>query len=301
MKNLEVQFNTRTLGIDSSTKELRRRYRKSEGFKRLLQAVAAAQLRNRRVTLKASNAKALRALERAVCGVRRTMEVDIQGRAARQVYLMKDGKAWVQVKKSHAVRAMKATTPDTLAVMPVWVYSPDISWRAARKLDALTAPEDVYIAPEVIEFSEPRERENAHPNQHEEDASSYNDAGVLETPSERRERRIHEGLSTERREAWDDSWKPLPLKATVPERLPVTEKELPEAPYYQATEARMPREAQAELSGERTAYQKRRSELDIDHNEQLDFADIDELLSSGDLEADMLEPWEALERFSAAQ
>ena len=301
MKNLEVQFNTRTSGIDSSTKELRRRYRKSDGFKRLLQAAAAAQLRNRGVTLKASNPKALRALERAVCGVRRMMEVDIGNEAARQVYLMKDGKAWAQVKKSHAVRAMQETTLDTLAVMPVWVYSPSISWSAARKLDALTAPEDVYIAPEVVEFSEPRERESAHPNQHEEDASSYNDAGVLETPSERRERRNHEGRSTEHREAWEDSWKPLPLKATPPERLPVTVKALPDAPYYQATEARMPREAQAELSEERTAYQERRAELDIDHNEQRDFADIDELLSSEDLEVDMLEPWEALERFSAAQ
>ncbi len=301
MKNLEVQFNTRTTGIDSSTKELRRRYRKSEGFKRLLHAAAAAQLRNRRVTLKASNVKALRALERAVCGVRRTMEVDVQGQAARQVYLMKEGKTWAQVKKSAAIRAMKATTPDTLAVMAVWVYSPSISWRAARKLDALTAPEDVYIAPEVIEFSETRERESAHPNQHEEDASSYNDAGELETPSERRERLTRSGFGGARREAWEDSWKPLPLKATAPERLPITVKELPEAPYYQATEAQMPREAQAELSAERATYQMRRAELEGDHNEQLNFTDIDELLSSEDLEADMLEPWEALERFSAAQ
>ena len=134
MKNVEVQFNTRTYGVKSSTKELRRRYRQSEGFKRLLHAAAAAQLRNRLVTLKGSNPKATRALERAVCGVRRTMELDTNGHAARTAYLMRAGKTWEEVHKASAVKAMKATTPDTLGVMSVWVYSPTISHRAAAEL-----------------------------------------------------------------------------------------------------------------------------------------------------------------------
>ena len=76
---------------------------------------------------------------------------------------------------------------------------------------------------------------------------------------------------------------------------------LPEAPYYHATEARMSAAAQAELSAEREAYQQRRAQLDDDENEQLELTDIDELLSTEDLESDMLEPWEAMERYAAAQ
>ena len=65
MKNVRVEFNTRTLGIKSSTEELRRRWVKSPGFQRLLKKAANDKLRGRPVTLEASNSKALRALEQA--------------------------------------------------------------------------------------------------------------------------------------------------------------------------------------------------------------------------------------------
>lgn len=325
MKNVEVQFNTRTYGVKTSTKELRRRYSQSQGFKRLLHAAADAQLKNRPVTLWASNPKALRALERAVCGVRRTMEIDTAGHAARTVYLMRDGRTWTEVHKASAIRAMKATTPDTLAVMPVWVYSPTISWAAAAQLTAKTAPEQITISPEIIEFTETRECESAHPNPHDEERSAYNDAGELEMPHERQERLQREGVSTERKEAFEDTWRPLPLRK-ADEPTPVlnrhpnaawyepsevtghtapktaTAKELPAAPWYHAAEAQMNKEQQDLLSAERRAHQERRAALDDDENERLLCAELGESLADDeDLEAGMLEPWEAMERYAAAQ
>ena len=325
MKHVEVQFNTHTYGVKSSTEELRRRYKQSEGFKRLLHAAAAAQLKGDPVTLKGSNPKATRALERAVCGVRRTMEIDTEGHAARTAYLMRDGRTWTEVHKASAIRAMKATTPDTLAVMPVWVYSPTISWAAAAKLTAKTAPEQIIISPEIVEFTETRERESAHPNPHEEERSAYNDAGELETPDERRERLQREGVSTERKEAFEDAWRLLPLRKadeptpvlnrhpnaawyepskvtghTAPKTAAV--KELPAAPWYHATETQMNKEQQDILSAERKAHQERRAALDDDENERLLCAELGESLADDEnLEAEMLEPWEAMERYAAAQ
>ena len=301
MKNVQVEFNTRTQGIKSSTKELRRRWVKSPGFQRLLKKVAYDRLRGEPVTLKASNPKALRALERAVykLGVRE-FELPTNGHAARQVYLMRQGKAWSEVHKASAVRAMRETTPDTLAVMPLWVYSPSISWRAAAKLDAKTAPEPVYLAPETVEFSENRESESAHPNIFEEDASSYNDAGELETPSERRERLEREGVSLAHPERFEDAWRPLPLKKHAPARAPIAKKDLPAAPYYYATEAQMDKETQAELSAESKAQRERRALLADDEAERLLCAELGEALADDeDLEAEMLEPWEAWEHYAA--
>lgn len=345
MNNISVQFNTKTVGVETSTKELRRRYRASEGFKRLLHAAAAAQLKGDLVTLKSSNSKATRALERAVCRVRRTMEVDTEGRAARSVYLMKRNKVWTEVHKAVAIHAMKATTPDTLAVMPVWVYSPTISHRAAARLVARTAPESITaILGEVenIEYRENRSRatdkrgdtaqtESAELTPWEEETAEYNDAGVLETPAERQEREqndrntkeqqgiriARERAAAEGREfippttrseapkpaprfheyihAWERTLAPAPTPST---------RELPEAPYYHATEGKMNkanRAAWETLSDERAAHQQRRTALDDDENEQLELADLDAELSPNDLEADMLPAWEAMERYAAAQ
>ena len=345
MKHVEVQFNTRTYGVKSSTKELRRRYKQSEGFKRLLHAAAAAQLKGDPVTLKGSNPKATRALERAVCGVRRTMEIDTEGHAARQVYMMKRSKAWEEVHKASAVKAMKDTTPDTLGVMSVWVYSPTISHRAAARLVAKTAPDSIGMMLEdaaVIEFKENRSRttdkrgdntktESAELTPWDEEAAEYNDAGELETPEQRnkreqderktkerqgiriaRERAAAEGREfippTNRREApkpaprfheyihaWERTTAPVPTPST---------RELPEAPYYHATEEKMNKANRAEwerLSAERAAHQQRRADLRDDENEQLELADLDAELSPDDLEADMLPAWEAMERYAAAQ
>ena len=161
MQHISVQFNTNTYGVKSSTKALRARCWKSPGFYRLLQAAAAAQLKGNPPTLQGSNPKATRALERAVCKIRRTMELDPEGHAARAAYLMRQGKAWGEVHKASAVRAMKTTTPDTLAVMKVWTFSESISHRAARKLERLTAPESISSLlddAEVIAFKEDRSR-----------------------------------------------------------------------------------------------------------------------------------------------
>ena len=319
MKNVQVEFNTRTFGVKSSTEELRRRYRQSPGFQRLLKKAANDKLRGRPVTLKASNPKAVRALESAVYKVGvKEFEVQIpQGVGARAVYLMKDGKAWTQCSKRAAVRAQKATTPDTLAVMPLWIYHPRISWAAARRLDALTAPESISSMLEdtaPVEFSENRSRdtdrrgdfaqtEGRELTPWEEESAEYNDAGELETREER----------AEREQAGRRTPKATPKAAprfyeyvhvwerpAAPASEPVVQA-LPEAPLYHATEARMSAAAQAELCAEREAYQQRRAELDDDENEQLDFAEIDGLLSPEDLESDMLEPWEAVERYAAAQ
>ena len=300
MKNVQVEFNTRTYGVETSLKELRRRWAKSPGFQRLLRKAAYDQLRGEPVTLKASNKRAGRALELAVCKVRRTMELDTEGHAARPCYLMRKGKTWTEVHKAVAVKAMKETTPDTLAVMPLWIYDPRISWAAAAKLDAKTAPEPVTVAPETVEFSENRERESAHPNMFEEDASSYNDAGELETPTERRERLSREGVGVARAETFEDAWKPLPLKKERPERAPITEKPLPEAPYYHALEAKMDREAQEQLSAERREFQVRRAQLGDDEAERLLCAELGEgWADDEDLEDGMLEPWEAWEQYAA--
>ena len=323
MKHVQVEFNTRTQGIKSSTKELRRRWVKSPGFQRLLKKAAHDKLRGQPVTLRASNKRAQRALELAVYKVGVSeFELPTMGHASRQVYLMRRGKAWGEVHKAVAVKAMRETTPDTLAVMPLWVYSPNISWRAAAKLDARTAPETVYLAPETVEFSENRERESAHPNIFEEDASSYNDAGELETPTERRERLEREGISLARPERFEDAWRPLPLKKTreaaifkrnpnaawyepsevigfaTPEKVQV--KPLPAAPYYYATEAQMDKETQAELSAERKAQRERRALLADDEAERLLCAELGEALADDeDLEAEMLEPWEVWEHYTA--
>ena len=299
MKNVQVEFNTRTCGVETSLKELRRRWAKSPGFQRLLKKAAYDQLRGEPVTLKASNKRAGRALELAVCKVRRTMELDTEGHQARQVYLMRKGKTWAEVHKAVAVKAQKETTPDTLAVMPLWIYDPSISWAAAAKLDRLTAPEMVAIAPETVEFSEHRERESAHPNIFEEDASRYNDAGELETPSERRDRLAREGVSLARAETFEDAWKPLPLKKERPERAPVSVRELPAAPYYYALESKMDRAAQEELSAERRESQERRTQLGNDEAERTLCAELGEGWNDDeDLEAGMLEPHEAWEHYA---
>ena len=322
MKNLQVEFNTRTLGIKSSTEELRRRYRQSPGFQRLLKKAANDRLRGKAVTLKASNPKALRALESAVykVGVKEFEMTLPEGIGARAVYLMKDGKAWAQVGKRAAVRAQKATTPDTLAVMPLWIYHPRISWAAARRLDALTAPESVSSMLEdaaPVEFSENRSRdtdrrgdtaqtEGRELSPWEEESAEYNDAGELETRAERAERE-QVGRRTPKATP-----KPAPryfeymhvLERTTPAPTPAVTHDLPAAPLYHATEDAMKKANRAEweiLSGERDAHQQRRAKLDDDHNEQLELADFDEFLSPEDLEADMLEPWEAMERYAAAQ
>lgn len=342
MKHISVQFNTRTHGVKSSTKALRRRYKQSESFKRLLQVAAAAQLHGDPVTLQGSNPKATRALERAVCRIRRTMELDPEGHAARVAYLMRQGKTWAEVHKASAVRAMTTTTPDTLAVMKVWTFSPTISHRAARKLERLTAPDSIGSLLEdaaVIEFKENRSRatdkrgdnaqtEAAELSPWEEETAEYNDAGKLETTAERHKREQSEREAKERRgveiakerakaagkvfipptprrpqakpaprfyeyiHVWERAADPAPAPAAQP---------LPEAPYYYATEARMPAAAQAELSAERKAHQQRRALLDDDENEALELAELDAELSPDDLEAGMLPAWEALERFAAAQ
>jgi hypothetical protein len=345
MKHLQVQFNTRTYGVKSSTKELRRRYVQSEGFKRLLHAAAAAQLKGDPVTLKGSNPKATRALERAVCGVRRTMEIDTNGHAARPTYLMRDGRTWTEAHKASAVNAMKATTPDTLGVMSVWVYSPTISHRAAARLVARTAPESISTMLEdaaVIEFKENRARntdkrgdntqtESAELAPWEEEAAAYNDAGELETPAERQEREQNERKTKERQgiriareraaaegrafipptprrvkvetapqyHEYIHTWE----RTTAPAPAPVT-RELPEAPYYHATEEKMQKANRAAweiLSDERVAHQQRRAVLSDDENEQLELAEFDAELSPDDLEADMLPAWEAMERYAAAR
>ncbi len=347
MKNVQVEFNTRTFGIKSSTEELRRRWIKSPGFQRLLKKAANDKLRGRPVTLKASNQKALRALEQAVYKVGvREFEITLpEGVGARAVYLMKDGKAWTQVGKRAAVKAQKATTPDTLAVMPLWVYSPRISWAAARRLDAKTAPESINsmleeVAP--VEFSENRSRdtdrrgdtaqtEGRELSPWEEESAEYNDAGELETRAERAEREQEEHEAKEKqgvriaRERAAAAGKvfipPTPRrtpKATpryfeymhvwertqIPAPTPAVTPDLPAAPWYHATEDAMQKVNRAEweiLCDERDAHQQRRAALDDDHNEQLECAELDELLSGEDLEADMMEPWEAMERFAAAQ
>ncbi len=350
MKNVEVQFNTRTVGVKTSTEELRRRWVKSPGFQRLLKKAANDKLRGRPVTLEASNPKALRALEQAVhkVGVREFEITLPEGIGARAVYLMKDGKAWTQCGKRAAVRAQKATTPDTLAVMPLWVYNPRISWAAARRLDARTAPESINsmleeVAP--VEFSENRSRdtdrrgdtaqtEGRELSPWEEEAAEYNDAGELETRAERDERKQEERQANEKqgvriareraaaagkvfippttRRTEKATPKPAPryfeyihvLERTIPAPTPAVTHDLPAAPYYHATEDAMKKANRAEweiLCDEREAHQQRRAKLDRDENEQLELAELDDLLSPEDLEADMLEPWEAMERYAAAQ
>ena len=154
----------------------------------LLLAAAYAQLRRgERVTLSASNPKALRALERAVCGVRRTMELDTLGEPTRDVYLMQEKKGWREASRERATAELKRISLDAITVMKVTVHDPALSWQDAAALDARHAPETVYVTDEVAPVSEPRERTSAHPNMFEEDASRYNDAGELETPAERRE------------------------------------------------------------------------------------------------------------------
>ena len=350
MKNVQVEFNTRTSGIKSSTEELRRRYRQSPGFQRLLKKAANDKLRGRPVTLEASNFKALRALEQAVYKVG-VCEFEVQiteGIGARAVYLMKKGKAWTQCGKRAAVRAQKATTPDTLAVMPLWIYHPRISWAAARRLDALTAPESISsmltdAAP--VEFSENRSRETDRRGDTaqtegrelspwEEESAEYNGAGKLETRAERDERKQEERQANEKqgvriareraaaagkvfipptaRRTEKATAKPAPryfeymhvLERTKPAPTPAVTHDLPAAPLYHATEDAMKKLNRPEweiLSDERDAHQQRRAELDDDENERLELAEVDELLSGEDLESDMLEPWEAMERYAAAQ
>lgn len=302
MQHIKVQFNTRTHGVKSSLTELRRRYRKNPGFARLLKAAAYAQLRRgEQVTLSASNPKALRALTLAVCGVRRTMELDTLGAPTRDVYLMQEKKGWREASPERATAELKRISLDAITVMKVTVYDPALSWGDAAALDAQHAPETVYIADETLPFSEPRDRTSAHPNPFEEDASTYNDGGELETPAERRERLATRGPRRERRETFEDAWRPLPLRKIAPERPPKTEKPLPAAPYYYAAETKMAPEDQAALSAERHAHQQRRALLDDDENERLELYDLDAELSPDDLEEGMLEPWEALETFAAVQ
>lgn len=302
MNHVRVQFNTRTHGVKSSLAELRRRYRTNPGFKRLLLAAAYAQLRRgEQVMLSASNPKALRALEQAVCGVRRMMELDTLGEPTRDVYLMQEKKGWREVGHERAIAELKRISLDAITVMKVTVYEPALSWQDAAALDAKHAPETVYVTDEVAPVSEPRERTSAHPNMFEEDASRYNDAGELETPAERRERLATLGPRRERPDTWEDAWRPLPLKKTIPKRAPKTAKPLPAAPWYYAAEYKMAAEDQAALSAERRAHQQRRALLDDDENEREELYDLDAELSPDDLEEGMLEPWEALENFAAAQ
>ena len=317
MNHVRVQFNTRTHGVKSSLDELRRRYRTNPGFKRLLLAAAYAQLRRgEQATLSASNPKALRALMLAVCGVRRTMELDTLGEPTRDVYLMQEKKGWREASRERATAELKRISLDAITVMRVTVFEPTLSWQDAAALDAQHAPETPEILPEVAPFSEDRSRAADRPtrtrhDEHklemreltpwDEDAATYNDAGELETPDERSERLAKLGASRERRETFEDAWRPLPLKTTAPERPPKTEKPLPAAPYYYAAEYKMAAEDQATLSAERRAHRQRRALLDDDENERLELADLDAELSPDDLEEGMLEPWEALENFAAAQ
>ena len=180
--------------VKSSRNVLRARCKKSPGFLRLLKLAASEQLKGNAPSLKASNPAAQRALEFAVCKLRQQTEIDTDGHAARLAYLMRNGKTWTEVHKASAVKAMKATTPDTLGVMSVWVYSPTISHRAAAELVKCTAPDSISSLLEdaaVIEFKENRARntdkrgdnaqnESAGLAPWEEETAEYNDAGVLE-------------------------------------------------------------------------------------------------------------------------
>lgn len=304
MKNTQVQFSTRARTVKSARNELRARCRKSPGFLRLLRLAANEQLKGRAPTLSASNRAALRALEYAVCKLRQQNEIGLsEGVAARPAYLMRKKtdnskrRPWMEVHKATAVHAMQETTLDTLAVMPVWVYSPTISHRAARKLEALTAPELVTVEEAPLEYRENRESESAHPNPFTEDASTYNDAGELETPTERRERLTRE-QKTPRRETWEDAWKPLPLKEKGERPAPTPVRELPAAPYYYAAQHQFPEWVKREMQRRQAADDARRVKLGQDASEVVALAELDELLSPEELEQDMLEPWEALERYA---
>jgi len=257
-----VDFITRAETVKRARDELRERCRKSPGFLRLLRKAAAEQLKGARPVLTASTPAATRALEYAVCKLRMQTEVNVpEGVAARPVYLMREetehGRPWTEVSKRRAVFAMKQTTPDTLAVSKVWVYSPTISHRAARKLDALTAPEEVTIDDHILTWEDTRQIESAH---FTDDRGVYDDAGNLVHPDDA-------GEQEERPETWEEAWRPLPLKEKVARRAPTPAREVPEAPFYHATQTQTPRWAQLLMDAEQDAHKERKEELARDDEE----------------------------------
>lgn len=316
MRHVEIEFSTRARTVKSARDELRARCKKSPSFLRLLRKAAAEQLKGNRPELSASNPAAQRGLEYAVCKLRQQTEIHVpEGIAARPAYLMREetehGRSWTEVSKRRAVFAMKQTTPDTLAVSKVWVYSPTISHRAARKLDRWTAPETVKLEEKILQWEDTRQIQSEH---FRSDAGIYNNAGELVfteyvdgeprryTLTEKNERVWIKKPSQQphepRLETWEEADAPLPLLPKVDRAAPVPARQLPAAPFYHASQVRMSKEDYAVLAAERTAYQEYRADVDADEAERLAFADLDEALSPEDLEEGMLEPWEALERYA---
>ncbi len=194
---------------------LRERCRENRGFRRLLEAAAHDLVRRGRPApmLTGNTRKAERSLEKAVNAFSEQHRAFVpEGAVAAWSYLTpkkrkvgdKVYRTLSRVSKLEAVCIMhQEPTLDGFKVRRLLGYAPDISWRAAAKLNRLHGPRTFYLAPEP---EEPRDEAfdlDMNENEHfRDDRGFYDEAGVLQ-PFRRQTPEHWEGGYATREEAWN--------------------------------------------------------------------------------------------------
>ncbi len=209
---IKVSFMTHR---SDALQALRERCRQSPPFRRLLVAAAYDLVRRGRPkpVLTGNSPQAQRALEKAVHAFSNEHRAQVpEGAAAAWSYLTpkkrKGGtKAYrviTRVSKLEAVCIMhREPSLDGFKVRRLLGYAPDISWRAAAKLNRVHGPPHFTL---VEETEDPRDEAfdlDMNENEHfRDDRGFYDEAGVLQ-PYEPRVRESWESAYANKHEAWN--------------------------------------------------------------------------------------------------
>ena len=195
---------------------LRERCRQSPPFRRLLETAAYDLVRRGRPepVLTGNTPRARRALEKAVYAFSEMHRAQVpEGKAATWCYLtpktrdVGNGKCYRALTKVSKLEALvilhSEATVDGFRVRRLLGYAPDISWRAAAKLNRLHGPPTLYL----VEESEERRDEafdlDMNENEHfRDDRGWYDDAGNLQ-PYQPHEHQSWENAYASRHEAWN--------------------------------------------------------------------------------------------------
>lgn len=209
---IRVSFETHR---EDALQALRERCHSSPAFRRLLEAAAYDLVRRGRPepVLTGNTLRAERALAKAVEAFSQHHRARVpEGKAAAWSYLtpkrckLGSRACWVltRVGRCEAVRIMRQeATLDGFKVRKLLGYAPDISWRAAARLNRVHGPPSFYL----VEASKER-RDDAYdldPNENEhfrDDRGWYDDAGNLQ-PYQHREPQSWEDAYASRLEAWN--------------------------------------------------------------------------------------------------
>ena len=195
---------------------LRERCRKSPPFRRLLEVAAYDLVRRGRPepVLTGNTPRAKRALEKAVYAFSETHRAQVpEGKAAVWCYLtpktqdVGNGKHYRVLTKVSKLEALVIlhgeATVDGFKVRKLLGYAPDISWRAAAKLNWLHGPPTFYLVEESEERCDEAFDLDMNENEHfRDDRGWYDDAGNLQ-PYQPHEHQSWENAYASKLEAWN--------------------------------------------------------------------------------------------------